>query len=523
MSDTTDKTERLSAYLDGELSDEQTREVAEALQHDPALAEELRSLRATRDLLRGLPRDKAPEDLPDRILAQAERNLLVDRPSAATRAPRLRWARYAAAAAVLIVAGGVIAIIVDAMRTAGRYDDETQTVHEAPVDEDVPVVRRDGDAEPSAPADGREGDARDAAGSDGEEIAFADGHWAERADGRRGKAAGPAPETRLAGGAGGAKPAKAGAGNGAALLSVAARNNLELTVHDMSRGQRDVEAFLRENGIEPVRTTEVVQRAARARGNFYYNQCLNGSEQYVAFVPRDELDRYKRKIARRVSMSQLALYRDDVNGVAPAGRSRTEAADKPAAQQREQPSGGDEKLAKVAEDRSPPAEEETKEVAARQSARQAAEPEAETPRDPDVNGQTTQPLPAAKDEHPAEPAGQYALTEETEAPSPRTATAPAPSRPASEQQRPEGLEDRGRVADLPGGQAAADALRRELSQVEAAVEPLIITLNATPPDQTDLATLLRQMDLKAPEADDAANQTAPHADDAPETGAPAGQ
>src|ERR1700686_4983185 len=69
--------ERISAYLDGELSaDEQTRfeerlaESAELRQ----LVEELRALRGSLDLL---PRHRLEADFADRVLRRAEREMLV--------------------------------------------------------------------------------------------------------------------------------------------------------------------------------------------------------------------------------------------------------------------------------------------------------------------------------------------------------------------------------------------------------------------------------------------------------------
>ncbi|OPX24657.1 MAG: hypothetical protein B1H04_01670, partial [Planctomycetales bacterium 4484_123] len=69
--------ESLSAYLDGELSDAEARDLDAALARDPDLAAEMASLRAVRDLLGRLPRASAPAGLAGRVLAQAERERLL--------------------------------------------------------------------------------------------------------------------------------------------------------------------------------------------------------------------------------------------------------------------------------------------------------------------------------------------------------------------------------------------------------------------------------------------------------------
>ena len=73
MSNIEEISEQLSAYLDGELSGEETRRVEEMLADDPALSDELESLREVRQLLRSLPREQAPDGLIDAALAQAQR------------------------------------------------------------------------------------------------------------------------------------------------------------------------------------------------------------------------------------------------------------------------------------------------------------------------------------------------------------------------------------------------------------------------------------------------------------------
>ena len=54
--------EMLSAYIDGELNQADSRRLEDAMQADPALAAELARMRKVVYMLRHLPREKAGED-----------------------------------------------------------------------------------------------------------------------------------------------------------------------------------------------------------------------------------------------------------------------------------------------------------------------------------------------------------------------------------------------------------------------------------------------------------------------------
>ena len=99
MSGKEKNSEQLSAYLDDELSDEETRRVDEMLADDPALSDELESLRQVRQLLRGLPREQAPDGLLDTVLAGAQRRRTG------------RWVGRLARAAVIVLAVGIGVIV----------------------------------------------------------------------------------------------------------------------------------------------------------------------------------------------------------------------------------------------------------------------------------------------------------------------------------------------------------------------------------------------------------------------------
>ena len=99
--------EQLSAYLDGELDDAAATAVEAACANDPAMAAELARLRAARDMVRHLPREKAPPDFVSRVLAQAERLQLTTQPHTVRPVIKFRWLRYAATAAVAMLAFAV--------------------------------------------------------------------------------------------------------------------------------------------------------------------------------------------------------------------------------------------------------------------------------------------------------------------------------------------------------------------------------------------------------------------------------
>jgi len=102
--------EDLSAYLDGELPESELRRLEEQLKADPALRAELEAVGSVQKLLRELPRRKAPVDLAERVLAQAERSSLLGMPEQAPGKRRFRfgWLVAAAAAAVLVFASMLV-------------------------------------------------------------------------------------------------------------------------------------------------------------------------------------------------------------------------------------------------------------------------------------------------------------------------------------------------------------------------------------------------------------------------------
>ncbi len=103
--------EMLSAYLDGELTETQVRQVESAVSGNAELAEELRQLRELRMMLSDVPAAKAPEGFADCVLEIAERKHLLGLNQEHATRHVSRWISTAAAAVVLLVAGAVLTVI----------------------------------------------------------------------------------------------------------------------------------------------------------------------------------------------------------------------------------------------------------------------------------------------------------------------------------------------------------------------------------------------------------------------------
>jgi anti-sigma factor RsiW len=104
--------QQLWAYVDGELSEHDARELEQALAQDQALSKQCEQLLAIKKLVRSLPRQQAPQDFVARVVAQAERSTLVEAMPHQQYKPPLVWMRYVATAAVVLIAVGIGAAIV---------------------------------------------------------------------------------------------------------------------------------------------------------------------------------------------------------------------------------------------------------------------------------------------------------------------------------------------------------------------------------------------------------------------------
>ncbi len=641
MTDERNITEQLSAYLDGELSDAEAGRIELAVAGDEKLAADLESLRATRELLRGLPREKAPADMADRVLTHAERGQLMRKSPTRRQPGPMRWARFAAAAAVLIVAGGLVALMVHAMYLPDAWDGAGQTAHDgtnggAGVHPPTEIAAKSGDGD-------EEGKAGEIGGN---KVASGDKTGRRPPRARWGKGGEPH-------GVGRSPLAKARTpdrhdGSDVRVESFleqieAPSNAVNLEVVDMVLGQQDVEAFLIENGIRPLRTTDPTPdpETTMSRRNFYFNQRLNGSEQYVAFVPAGEVEQYRLELTRRVVASQVARRSREGEPSGPpvtcaGGEGRAEtttdigSAEHPEPEEsaRSEARGAakladdgektddqwSEELLAAAEGMNealpeppspneqeapgaaapPTAVEEAEAADADGAARTGELPAEEPPRPAGGEAAPTEPVaedapgesspadggtdpkdepdaalhrdgsrqgegaPASEDGHrdgtEREKASVHEKATQAEADLPESVPSEADNggisggygsesdtRPAEDAQREPaaGAEDAGTrparitagVSALPGGQAAVDELRRQLTEIGADVELLVITLDAVRPEEATPERLLEQMraaesevQIRESNAAQADPSTAPPPElDAAPTTAPAGE
>jgi hypothetical protein len=103
--------ELLSAYIDGETTQQQADSIEQAVATDPELAMELHELRAARQLLTGLPLERAPRGFVRKVMVRAERKHLLGDHHAGGAFGAARWITLAVAAVVLLAAGiGIITI-----------------------------------------------------------------------------------------------------------------------------------------------------------------------------------------------------------------------------------------------------------------------------------------------------------------------------------------------------------------------------------------------------------------------------
>ena len=138
--------EELSAYLDGELGQAQARRVEEALKADSNLAAELDSLRAVREMVRRLPRCKAPAGMPERVIAGAERAT----PVAGGRGTS--WALRVGVAAAALIAVGIGAALLTLVGTPRGPESELVKALQPDTAGRSPIMKGGRLAEPGKPA-----------------------------------------------------------------------------------------------------------------------------------------------------------------------------------------------------------------------------------------------------------------------------------------------------------------------------------------------------------------------------------
>jgi hypothetical protein len=96
---------KLCAYIDGELDSEGRAEIEKHLEANPQHRRLLESLRATRDLIRWLPREPAPPEMAETLSGQLERSVLLNYEGDSLRTSH--WPRIFAVAAIVMLTAGL--------------------------------------------------------------------------------------------------------------------------------------------------------------------------------------------------------------------------------------------------------------------------------------------------------------------------------------------------------------------------------------------------------------------------------
>ena len=251
--------ELLSAYLDGQVTEDEAREVEAALQRDPDLAAGLAALRGVRDLLGRLPKASAPAGLAERVLAQVERERLLSGPDEHAGPPASGWPGRLAAAAVILIAVGVGMFVVIKLSTPSWLEKVPTPVavtgeqgrHRRKKEEIVAVAR---------------------------EVA------------RRPTDLAAAPVKAGAEGTVGAIPRSAPA----SLAEEIPVTHFYMNTDNLALAQRDVERVLRSNGIQPVvlKRSEPWYARTTTRANVYYQtQAGPNRIEYEVPITREQLRR----------------------------------------------------------------------------------------------------------------------------------------------------------------------------------------------------------------------------------------
>ena len=126
MTDREAQFEQLSAYLDGELSADEALELEAAIHSDEVLQAEFESLRQTRELLRQLPAETAPDHFAHAVLARAEKHHHLGKANPAGEYRSWRWIQLATAAVVLLAAGMGL-IVISQMQSQQGEEPQDQT------------------------------------------------------------------------------------------------------------------------------------------------------------------------------------------------------------------------------------------------------------------------------------------------------------------------------------------------------------------------------------------------------------
>src|SRR5690242_13428145 len=114
MSSNTENTEaKLAAYIDGQLDPAERAQIEQYLAANPDHQKLLADMTAQRELLRALPRERAPADIYDALQSQLERSVLLDDSGQSSPTPvrHSRKSQLFALAAMLTLAVGLGAVL----------------------------------------------------------------------------------------------------------------------------------------------------------------------------------------------------------------------------------------------------------------------------------------------------------------------------------------------------------------------------------------------------------------------------
>jgi len=310
--------EQLSAYMDGELSESDARRLEQAIQDDAELAKELGQLRATRELVRNLPRRRAPEDFAAGVLERAARQRLLGSASVQMQSRPLQWGRYLAAAAVLLIAAGIGAVIVATLWSPSFEDRIAATGPGGPTDRLAMDL-----AEAPADPDLDEGSA-DRKSKSGEAMLLK--ALKEAPSDGSGPTAMPAPSAKLT------DERKKTEGHDrleeeSSRRALAEAGKVEINTDDLPATRRDVEKALLRNAIRPLELGGVTVDAPSAprggqAGTFHAEQIAGDKVQYAVFAAPQQLSQLKAELdviraKQRVSQAHLRRYAGVSEAAAP--------------------------------------------------------------------------------------------------------------------------------------------------------------------------------------------------------------
>src|SRR5262249_54050343 len=100
--------EILSAYVDGELTDQERSEVEHWLESSPGARERLEDFRGLARLFPSLPRTEVPQEFPTKVLQLAEQRMLL--PEATANSPGRRLRRWFIAGGASLVSAAMLVV-----------------------------------------------------------------------------------------------------------------------------------------------------------------------------------------------------------------------------------------------------------------------------------------------------------------------------------------------------------------------------------------------------------------------------